>query len=437
MLAEIDLAPVEPVAPVAASRPSGAAVVSSASLEVLRIVFGLIGAASAARFLAKGWVESLYLAPAQHLTYPGFDWVAPAPGRWAYVHVGVVALAGLAVAAGWRTKLALGVFLVGFAWMELIDAALYLNHYWLVTLLAVLLLALPVGRRWSVDVAVGRVERATAVPAWMVWAARGQVAVVYVFAGIAKLNVDWLVRAEPLGMWLAARTDRPVIGEVLGLAVTAHVAAWVSALFDLTIVGWLLWRRSRAWAYVAVVVFHLGTAMLFQIGLFPWMMIALTPIFFAPTWPERGAAPAPVVAPERRWLSPAIAVLVAVNVIVPLRHWAYAGDVRENEVGYYGSFRVMLTEKTGVVTFNLHDPVTGESWTVDPMTVFVPWQVSQLAARADLLVTAGHIVAAQARAAGHEMVEVRADGWVSINGQQRQRTVDPTLDLAAETRRPR
>ncbi|MEZ5372710.1 MAG: HTTM domain-containing protein [Microthrixaceae bacterium] len=351
-----------------------------------------------------------------------------------------MALAGLAVAVGWRTQAALGVFLVGFLWMELIDAALYLNHYWLMTLLGALLFVLPVGRSWSIDAASGRVARTSLVPAWMVWAARAQVGVVYVVAGIAKLNGDWLLRGEPLGMWLAARGDRPIVGPLFDLPLTPVVASWAGLVFDLTIVGWLLWRRSRPWAYAAVVVFHLATAALFRIGLFPWAMMALTPVFFEPDWPVRLVGP-PVAdrgdVSVRPWVRNAVVALAVINVVVPLRHHLYEGDVVENEAGYYGSLRVMLTEKTGTATFLVTDPATGERWAVQPDEVFEPWQVGQLASRRDLLVTAAHVVADEARADGHTDVEVRADTWVSINGRPRQRLVDPTLDLAGLPRRPR
>ena len=75
------------------------------------------------------------------------------------------------IAVGWRSRAALGVFLVAFVWMELIDAALYLNHYWLMTLLGALLFVLPVGRAWSFDAWTGRVTPSSEVPVWMVWAA--------------------------------------------------------------------------------------------------------------------------------------------------------------------------------------------------------------------------------------------------------------------------
>ncbi len=49
----------------------------------------------------------------------------------------------------------------------------------------------------------------------------------------------------------------------------------------------LLWRRTRLVAWVAVVAFHVATWLLFPIGVFPWLMIGVTTIFFEPDWPER------------------------------------------------------------------------------------------------------------------------------------------------------
>ena len=235
---------------------------------------GLLGAFSAARFLAKGWVDALYLDPAHHLTYPWFTWVRPLPGPLMYVVVASMIPLGLAVAAGRRTRLAAAAFVVAFTYCELIDAALYLNHYWFVTLTFTLLAVLPTSGRATVPVLV-------------VWLLRLQVGVVYVAAGLAKLNDDWLRHGEPMSTWLASRTGVPVIGGLLDEPSIGLVASWLGAIFDLTIVGWLLWRRSRPYAYVALVVFHVLTWRLFAIGVFPWVMIAATTIFFAPDWPRR------------------------------------------------------------------------------------------------------------------------------------------------------
>lgn len=275
--------------------------VAADSLAVFRIGFGLLVAFSSLRFLAKGWVDTLYLAPENHLTYRWFGWVAPLPAPWMHLHMVALAALGICIALGYRHRLATALFIVVFAYTELIEASLYLNHYWFITLAAVLLLLLPAHHHWSLDAAAGRAARHAkpravqtrtaekpAVQAWVVWALRAQVGIVYVFAGIAKLNGDWLFHAQPLRLWLADRTHLPVIGSFLDEPLVAYAASWGSAAFDCTIVAWLLWRRSRPWAYAVLVVFHIATWLLFpKIGVFPWVMIFCALVFFPPDWPRQ------------------------------------------------------------------------------------------------------------------------------------------------------
>ena len=260
--------------------------VAADSLAAFRIGFGLLVAFSSLRFLAKGWVDALYLAPENHLTYRWFGWVAPLPAPWMHLHMVALAALGICIALGYRHRLATALFIVGFAYTELIEASLYLNHYWFITLAAVLLLLLPAHHHWSLDAAAGRTARHT--QAWVIWALRAQVGIVYVFAGIAKLNGDWLFHAQPLRLWLADRTHLPVIGSFLDEPLVAYAASWGSAAFDCTIVAWLLWRRSRPWAYAVLVVFHIATWLLFpKIGVFPWVMIFCALVFFSPDWPRQ------------------------------------------------------------------------------------------------------------------------------------------------------
>lgn len=421
--------------------------VDASSVAKFRVLFGLLGAFSAARFLSKGWVESLYLAPDHHLTYAWFTWVRPLPAPLMYGLVGVMVPLGLAIAVGWRTRLAAGAFLIAFAYCELIDAALYLNHYWYMTLALALVVVLPLSGQWSLDARVGRIASAATVPALVVWLLRGQLAVVYLMAGLGKLNHDWLVRGEPMGMWLAARTDTPIIGAWFDEPWVGLVASWCGVAFDLTIVAWLLWRRTRFGAYLVLVAFHLATWRLFAIGVFPWVMIAGTLVFFDPAWPRLVArrlhpggdrvtrSQAPLA------LSPVmvggVALWAVLQLAIPLRHLAYAGDVRWTEEGYYGSFRVMLTEKAGLLSFEVTDPATGETWTIEPTEVLTDWQVQQSATRADLALAHAHLVADEFDRRGHPDVEVRADSWVSFNGRPRQRMIDPSVDLAGLDRRVR
>ena len=55
--------------------PFARTAVSAEGVAVFRCCFGAVAAFAAARFLAKGWVEQLYLTPQAHLRYPGLGWV--------------------------------------------------------------------------------------------------------------------------------------------------------------------------------------------------------------------------------------------------------------------------------------------------------------------------------------------------------------------------
>lgn len=458
----------------AAARP-----VPADSAAVFRIAYGLLVAFGSVRFLARGWVDALYLEPAHHLTYPGFEWVRPLAAPWMHLHMAALAVLGLCIAVGYRHRLAAALFVVGFTYTELIEASLYLNHYWFVTLTGVLVWLLPVGHRWSLDAARGRVTASPVVPAGAVWALRAQVAVVYGFAGLAKLNPDWLFEAQPLRIWLADRTRLPLIGPLLDEPAVAYLASWWGAFFDCTVVGWLLWQRSRPWAFAVLVAFHLTTAALFQIGIFPWVMILAALVFFAPDWPRRltntaqtfatgassaaqarraqtsgrglvgsaeaagggdlagvsipvgGGGPAPEVGRVRLAL---LGLLAVVQLVLPLRHYAADGNVRWTEEGYYLAWRVMLTEKAGHLEYVVTDPSTGEAWTADPGLVLTDWQTAHAATRPGLIHATAHLIADHYRRQGVADPEVRADAWVTMNGRPARQLIDPNADLAAHAR---
>lgn len=422
---------------VAAAQP-----VPADSAAVFRIAYGLLVAFGSVRFLARGWVDALYLEPAHHLTYPGFEWIRPLAAPWMHLHMAALAVLGLCIAAGYRHRLAAALFVVGFTYTELIEASLYLNHYWFVTLAGVLVWLLPVGHRWSLDAALRRVTASPVVPAGAVWALRAQVAVVYGFAGLAKLNPDWLLEAQPLRLWLADRTHLPLIGPLLDEPAVAYLASWWGAFFDCTVVGWLLWRRSRPWAFAVLVAFHLATAALFQIGIFPWVMILAALVFFPPDWPRRltntartnpvgGGGPAPAVGRVRLAL---LGCLAVVQLVLPLRHYAADGNVRWTEEGYYLAWRVMLTEKAGHLEYAVTDPSTGEAWTADPGLVLTDWQAAHAATRPGLIHATAHLIADHYRRQGVADPEVRANAWVTMNGRPARRLIDPSADLAAHPR---
>jgi hypothetical protein len=401
--------------------------VDAASLRVYRTLFGVLMLVAVARFFANGWIASEFGEPRHFFHYWGLAWLRPLPGVGMHLLFGAMGAAAAALALGWRPRLAAGLFALLFTYAHLCDATNYLNHYYLISMVAVLLALLPV-------------HGATA-PAWALWALRAQIALVYLFGGIAKLGPDWLVRGEPLRTWLAAHGDFPLVGGLLVEPWVALAASWAGALFDLTVVGLLLWRRSRPFALLAVVGFHLVTARLFHLGLFPWVMIASSTLFFDPDWPRRlrlrraappTTAPTPPAAPLPRWPVRLLAAHFALQLLLPFRSLLYPGNPLWHEQGFRFAWKVMLMEKSGVAEFHVRDPATGRTWIVQPTAYYTRYQATMMATQPDLILQAAHLVARDFRARGVAAPEVRAEVFASLNGRPRARLVDPTVDLARE-----
>jgi hypothetical protein len=414
---------------------AAASPVDGASLGAVRVAVGLVGILSAGRIVAYGWIDSLYAGPSHRFTYLGFGWV-PQPGRAGMVGlVALLAVASVALVVGWRTRLASFGLLVAVGWIELIDATTYLNHYWFLTLVAALGVVVPLGASASLD--ARRAGGPTTIAQGWVWLIRFQVGVVYAFAGLAKLSGDWLVRAEPLRLWLPARAHLPLVGGLLDEAATAHVLSVAGAAFDCAVVPLLLWRRTRLAAWIVLVGFHMATWALFPIGVFPWLMIGMATVFFEPAWPRRALARfRPVAVPRvtrRRGHPIALglaAAWIVVQVALPLRHLALPGDHHWTGEGYRFAWNVLLTERSGSVTFLVRDPATGERWVADASELYTPNQLRVMATEPDLIHQAALAIA------DDRDLEVRVDAWVSLNGRPPAPLIDPDVDLAAEPRDP-
>ena len=172
-------------------------------------------------------------------------------------------------------------FLLSFVYTEMIDKTYYLNHYYLVSVLVLLLMFVPANRYFSIDVLRKPALKRTHVPAWTINIFKLQLAIIYIYAGLSKINTDWLINAMPLKIWLPANQFIPVIGDCLRCLLRHIIFSWCGMLFDLSIVFLLLNRSTRVFAYIFVIIFHLLTALLFQIGMFPYIMLAATTIFFS------------------------------------------------------------------------------------------------------------------------------------------------------------
>lgn len=405
---------------------------SLAPLAILRIIFGTVMVISCARFAWLGWIKEQFIDPVVHFPYAGFEWVVSLGDPGMYILFGVMALAAAGVALGAWYRISSVVFFLSFTYVELIDKTYYLNHYYFVSIAAFLFCLVPAHRLFSVDVLRRPSLRAETMPRWTLDVFKLQIAIVYLYAGLAKINHAWLVDAMPLRIWLPAQSDLPLIGPLMTLWWLPWAFSWAGMLFDCS-VPFLLWnRRTRPYAYVAVVVFHVVTGMMFQIGVFPLVMIAMTLVFFEPgaSRTEHVSSGMPVRMP--RPLTIVLAVHFVVQLVLPWRYLAYPGDLFWNEDGYRFSWRVMLMEKAGTATFTVWDDMTDRGGIVDNSEFLNAHQEKQMAMQPDMIVQYAGFLRNEFARRGMTRPRVTADVWVTLNGAPARRLVDPQRDLAQD-----
>lgn len=422
--------------------------ISAAPLAVFRMLFGLLMLASILRFWANGWIDKLYIQPQFFFSYQGFEWVKPF-GVWTYGLFVLAAVSALFVAIGFRYRLAIITFFLSFTYIELMDKTTYLNHYYFVSLMSFLLVFLPANAYYSVDAKLKPRVFQPKIPKWNVDAIKLLLGIVYFYAGLAKLNSDWLLHAMPLKIWLPSKAAIPLIGPLLTEEWMAYAMSWSGAIYDLSIPFLLLFRKTRWLGFVLVVVFHVFTRILFPIGMFPFIMIGSSLIFFSAPFHQsilqklnglgrligfRTTRKAHTISRKPKFQPVVVGVLALffmVQIAMPFRFLLEKGELFWHERGYRFSWRVMLIEKAGYAQFTLKDPETGNWFQVDNAEWLTSFQEKQMATQPDFILEYAEYLQEQYSYKWNKHPEVYVSNYVALNGRSSQPYVNPKIDLAS------
>ena len=429
--------------------------VDPSSLVLYRVLYGVILAIHCLSYLSLQRIERYYTGPALLFDYPGFTWVEPLSADAFRFFFPALAVLALMMAAGLFYRWAAALFFLGYLYVFLLDSARYNNHEYLICLLNLLMVVIPAHHHGSLDARRNKALRRALAPAWTLWLLRFQIGVPYFFGGLAKLNYDWLVRGEPIGLWLR----RDLAEGDLDLAFfreswSGHLFAWGGTIFDLAVVPLLVWPKTRIWAFLAALGFHLVNSQLFVIGVFPWMMMVLTTIYFAPDWPRRvglfgkpgrakkskkrsrskptGAAGSdvPEWTPPRRAVAVFLGAWLLVQCLLPFRHLLIPGPVDWTEEGHRFAWRMKLRHKEGQLAFQATDRATGQRTVLGNFEgVLTPFQYRMMLHDPEMIRQFAQALADRLEASSGNEVEIRALNQIALNGRPPQPMLDPEVDL--------
>lgn len=412
----------------------------------LRTVLGGILALEAVRFWAYQYPWRWWAGPRHHFKYAGFEWLKPVGLAETHGLVVLLGLCGLAIAWGRWTRLVSGLAFFIWAYLMLLDQATYQNHWYLYGLLL------------GMMAAVGPERGTSTVPRIVQDGFRLQVGIVYLFAGLVKLEPDWLGGYTTAGFILGHAGHAcglAWIGEALGVRTGAFLLAWGGTLFDLMVFPALIFPRTRTLGALAAVAFHLMNWNLFDIGTFPlfgflslglFLFVDLSPssrVRALSSWISGVQDPASTACPPLgRGLTGLLALHLAFQLAWPLRSFPpiltawdeHAWPPEWSGVSMLFSWRMKKRYMRGDVRFLLRDPQKDEARVIHPTEFLTPRQDMVSLDDPEYLRQAATWVADAARRAGVIVPEVRVLSQVSMNGRPYQPRVDPQRNLALEPR---
>lgn len=422
---------------------------NAATLAFFRLAFGLMMLFSIIRFASYGWIEKLYIKPLFHFTYYGFSWVKPL-GEYTYLLFFICGLSAFFVAIGYKYRLAIVIFFLSFAYIELMDKTTYLNHYYFISVVSFILIFLPANATFSVDAWKNPKIAFQRIPSWTIDILKLVLIIVYFYAGVAKLNSDWLIEAMPLKIWLPANMDLPIIGSYLNKIWVQYAFSWFGAIYDLTIPFLLLFRRTRIYAFVVVVIFHVMTKILFPIGVFPYVMIISTLLFFEGGFHQKclqgisrflrinytvfhnGLSKKHVNNKANNLKLTVLAVFMASQLLFPFRYLLYPGELFWTEEGYRFSWRVMLMEKAGYAQFTVTDSITQKTTHIQNNDFLTQFQEKQMSFQPDFIVEYAQFLHDYYENLGYNDPIVKVESYVALNGRLSRKYIDPNINLAKE-----
>lgn len=420
--------------------------VEDTSLQWFRMGFGLLLAYYFVKSMVTGLLHLQYIRPKFQFTYSGFEWVTPLPGAGMYWIYTLLAIVAVFLAFGWLYRLAAITLFLGYCYVFLLDVARYQNHIYFVLLLCLFFVFIPHPGTWRQRFGRQATHPGT-IQRWWLWLFQFQIGIVYFFGGIAKINSDWLIRSEPMTTWLHRDMSSFIPDFLINQVWFPFFMSWSGMLLDLLMVPALVWRRSRNFAMIAMLAFHLSNAIMFNISIFPMLMIWATFLFWEPSWPRRflgfirrqgnaSANPnsdqnAITVKPLSRWVFLVLGIYCLIQILLPLRHWIYPGNVSWTDEGHRFAWRMKLREKQGTLQILVLDRDTGTMIQTKPENLLDRRQISKMTHDPHLIRQFCEKLAKRLKEEGKEHLEIKVISSVSLNGRVAQPLVDMTANMAA------
>ena len=409
--------------------------IDNSPLVVFRIFFGFLVACESFGAILTGWVKRILIDPEVTFSFIGFEWLKPLPGFGMYFYFIAMGVFGLAIMLGYRYRIAIISYTILWAGAYFMQKTAYNNHYYLLLLISFLMIFLPSNSYASLDVRQNRIKEENTMPYWISLLFIIQVAIVYVFASIAKFYPDWLDGTFTRNL-LADSTNVITLKKLFLQKWFYLFIAYMGIIFDLLIVPLLLFKKTRMLALLASLTFHLFNAIFLEIGIFPFFALTFVLFFYEPETIRsvflRKKTSIETENGHSNYYGKKIVYFLIIpyliiQLLLPLRHHFIEGDVLWTEEGHRLSWRMMLRERNGFIHIRIKDLKTGEESLYDYRKNLTDKQIQNLATKPDFIWQYCQYIKKEFK--GKE-IAIFIDCKNSINRKEYKTLIDPKFDMA-------
>jgi len=411
--------------------------IDNSPLIVFRIIFGLLCFLESVGAIFTGWIKYTLIDPKFTFSFIGLEWLQPLPGNGMYIYYLIMGIFGLLIMVGYKYRFSAFMFTVMWAGVYFMQKASYNNHYYLLVLLSGIMVLQPANSYYSIDAKRNPSIKRNSMPQWCSWVFILQMFIVYTYGSIAKIYPDWL-DTTVMEIFMRGKQHYFLIGDFLQQKWLHYFLAYGGILFDGLVIPLLLWKPTRKFAFFASLFFHLFNAIVFQVGIFPFLSLAFALFFFEPElirniffkkkeFYDQGE----VIQPK--YNKPFLALFTIyfiIQIALPLRHHIISDNVLWTEEGHRMSWRMMLRSKSGNVSFKVIDKANNCKIFVNPEDYLSRKQKRLVNTKPDIMWQfARHLKDEYAQKGIDIAVYVYAN--LSVNGRPYKKFINPDIDIAA------
>lgn len=401
------------------------------SLGIFRVLFGLINLWEVFYLYRIGFLENFIFGPNFLFNYE-FLPLHPISRIGMEILLAGLALSCVLITLGYFYRIAICYFFLVFSYFFLLDKGLYNNHIFLISLISFLLIFIDADSSYS----IGKKSKKL-IPQWQIRILQLQIAFVFFFGGLAKINPYW-IGMHPVKEILEMKSTETGI-EFINSSSFQYIIMLGGICFDI-LIPFLLWiKKTRPWAIIAALVFNLSNSWIFNdINIFPYFMIAALLLFLD----ESEFSKLPFISlekisektPKFKLSKPKMAILsfyILFQLYLPLRHYMYPGYVDWTGDGQHFAWRMKIQHRDiEEMKFAIFDNEKKEIHEIDPKNHLNSSQYHQLSLSPQMIVQFAYFLKDIAqKKEGMKSVMVKSKVKVTFNGTKPSYIFDPTIDL--------